>query len=193
MEDKNENPNSLEWGEIIAEFSIMMNAGSATTAIAITNVMFQLLKNPPMMQRLRTELDKALQSEDEDENDDAVVPYDKVKYLPYLRACLDESLRLFPPTPQALGRETPKEGVSIIDDFIPGGVSVGMSALVTHRGEGTFPQAEKFVPDRWLGEEGKNLVWKEFNPLEMRERTRRNFVSISSLYLDDIISSGPET
>jgi cytochrome P450 len=154
MEDKNGNPNNLEWGEIVAEVSIMMNAGSATTAIAMANVLYQLLKNPETMKKLVEELDAALE---DDDNEHGVVSYDRVKHLPYLRACLDESLRLFPPTPHALPRETPPDGLSILDDYIPGGVSVGMSALVAHRDEARFPQADKFIPERWLGEEGKQL------------------------------------
>ena len=152
MEDKNGNPNNLEWGEIVAEMSIMMNAGSATTAIAMANVLYQLLKNPVSMKKLVEELDAALEDEDT-----PVVPYDRVKHLPYLRACLDESLRLFPPTPHSLPRQTPPEGLSVLDDYIPGGVSVGMSALVAHRNDEHFPQADKYIPERWLGEEGKNL------------------------------------
>ncbi|TVY86604.1 Benzoate 4-monooxygenase, partial [Lachnellula willkommii] len=46
MDDKNGNPNGMEWGEIVAEISIMMNAGSDTTAIAMNNAMYLLLKNP---------------------------------------------------------------------------------------------------------------------------------------------------
>lgn len=155
MEDKGGNPTNLEWGEIVAEVSIMMNAGSATTAIAMTNVLYQLLKNPSIMHKLVQELDAAL--EDDDEESEAVVSYDKVKHLPYLRACLDESLRLFPPTPHGLPRETPPDGINILGDYIPGGVSVSMSAFVAHRNEAQFSQADKFIPERWLGEEGKSL------------------------------------
>jgi cytochrome P450 len=156
MEDKNGHPNNLEWGEIVAEVSIMMNAGSATTAIAMTNVLYQLLKNPEMMKKAVEEIDAALEDE-EDEDDNGVVAYDKCKHLPYLRACLDESLRLFPPTPHGLPRETPAEGTNILGDYIPGGVSVAMSAFVAHRQESVFPQADKYIPERWLGEEGKSL------------------------------------
>jgi cytochrome P450 len=157
MEDKNGNPNNLEWGEIVAEVSIMMNAGSATTAIAMTNVLFQLLKNPEAMRKLRDELDVALVDDDDDDETSAVVSYDRVKHLPYLRACLDESLRLFSPTPQGLPRETPAEGLFVLDSFIPGGVTVSISALVAHRCESVFPQADKYIPERWLGEKGKDL------------------------------------
>ncbi|USP74853.1 cytochrome P450 monooxygenase [Curvularia clavata] len=156
MEDKNGHPNNLEWGEIVAEMSIMLNAGSVTTAIAMTNVLYQLLKNPSTMKKLVEEIDVALEDE-EDNKGSGVVAYDKVKHLPYLRACLDESLRLFPPTPHGLPRETPPSGISILGDYIPGGVSVAMSAFVAHRQESLFPQADKYIPERWLGEEGKAL------------------------------------
>ncbi|KAF2014873.1 cytochrome P450 monooxygenase [Aaosphaeria arxii CBS 175.79] len=156
MEDKNGHPNNLEWGEIVAEINIMMNAGSVTTAIAMTNVLYQLLKNPTAMQKVVEEIDAALE-DDEEEDESGVISHDKVKHLPYLRACIDESLRLFPPTPQNLGRETPPDGTNILGDYIPGGVSVSMSALVAHRCERTFPQADQYIPERWLGEEGKAL------------------------------------
>lgn len=160
MEDRSGQANDLEWGEIVAEVSIMMNAGSATTAIALTNVLYQLLRNPRAMRKVQAELDEAL-SDIEDGDDDfdgnGVIPYDRVKHLPYLRACLDESLRLFPPTPQGLGRETPPEGTSILGRFIPGGVSVSVSALVAHRCESVYTQADDYVPERWLGEKGKEL------------------------------------
>ncbi|KAJ9317905.1 hypothetical protein DTO271D3_2003 [Paecilomyces variotii] len=151
MEDKNGNPNNLEWGEIVAEINIMMNAGSVTTAIAIANAVYQLIKNPQYMKKLREELDAVL------DPDEVVAPYDKVKHLPYLRACLDESLRLFPPTPHGLPRATPDEGAEIFGEWVPGNTTVSMSALVAHRDEKVFPEADKFIPDRFLGEEGKAL------------------------------------
>ncbi|KAH7372145.1 putative cytochrome P450 monooxygenase [Cadophora sp. MPI-SDFR-AT-0126] len=151
MEDKNGSPNNLEWGEIVAEVGIMMNAGSATTAIAMANVMFQLLKNPTVMEKLRAEVDSVL------DDHEVVASYDKIKHLPYLRACLDESLRLFPPTSHGLTRAVPPEGMDILGEYIPGGTSVSISAYVAHRDESIFPMAEKFIPERWLGEEGKRL------------------------------------
>ncbi|KAL3473617.1 cytochrome P450 [Aspergillus californicus] len=152
MDDKAGKPHGLEWGEAVAEINIMMNAGSVTTAIAITNVMYQLLKNPECMVKLREEIDSVFDSDDE-----IVASYDKVKHLPYLRACLDESLRIFPPTSHGLPRETPAEGVDILGQWVPGKTSVSMSAYVAHRDESAFPQAHLYKPERWLGEEGKAL------------------------------------
>jgi cytochrome P450 len=80
-------------GEIVAEVSILMNTGSATTAIAMTNVLYQRVKNPKTVEKLIEEIDDAL-NEEENQPKDGVIPCDKVRYLPYLRAGLDESLRL---------------------------------------------------------------------------------------------------
>lgn len=151
MEDKNGTPNNLEWGEIVAEISIMMNAGSDTTAIAINNSMYMLLKNPDKLAKLREELDAAL------EDDEVIAPYDKIKHLPYLRACIDEAMRIWPPTTFALPRRTPPTGQPILGDFIPGDTSVSMSAYVAHRNETIFPEPETYRPERWLEDGGKEL------------------------------------
>ncbi|KAK5072224.1 hypothetical protein LTR64_003993 [Lithohypha guttulata] len=151
MEDKSGQPNNLELGEIDAEINIMLNAGSTTTAIAVANVMFHLLKNPKVLAQLREEIDRAM------DPDETIASYENVKNLPYLRACLDESLRIYSPTTQNLGRVTPAEGMQIIDQFVPGGVSVSMSAHVVHQDPSIFPEPRKYIPERWLGEEGKKL------------------------------------
>ncbi|KAI3334732.1 cytochrome P450 [Ustulina deusta] len=151
MESKSGEANNLPWGEVVAEVNIMMNAGSVTTAIALTNVLYQLLKHPQVLSRLREEVDAIL------DPNEIVAPYSKVKNLPYLRACLDESLRLQPPTPHGLPRNTPPEGLSIMGEYVPGNTTVSISALVAHRDESAFPDAYKFIPERWLGEKGKSL------------------------------------
>lgn len=151
MHDKNGAPHNLEFGEIAAEVSIMMNAGSTTTAIAMTNTLYLLLANPKCLAKLREELDETLDEED------VVAPYEKVKYLPYLRACLDESMRIWPPTSHPLLRATPPEGSNILGEYIPGNTTVGMSAFVAHRNAEIYPEPDKYIPERWLGEAGKEL------------------------------------
>ncbi|KAL3459210.1 cytochrome P450 [Aspergillus heterothallicus] len=88
------------------------------------------LKHPKCLGRLREEIDDALR----DEEKDTVAPYDKVKSLPYLRACLDE------------------KGTIILGQFVPGGTMVLMSAYVAHHDEESFVRPEEFIPERWLDE-----------------------------------------
>ncbi|KAL4807717.1 cytochrome P450 [Aspergillus unguis] len=150
MEDKKGTPHNLEMGEIVAEISIMMNAGSDTTAIALRSVLFFLIKNPACLRKLREEVDEVL-------GEDVVAPYAKVKHLPYLRACLDESLRMLPPVIFGLPRRTPPEGTNILNEYIAGDTSVSMSAYVVHHDESIFEDNNTYKPERWLGEAGKAL------------------------------------
>ncbi|KAJ5749209.1 uncharacterized protein N7511_010905 [Penicillium nucicola] len=151
MQDKNGSPHNMEWGEIVAEVSIMMNAGHDTTAISLRNTLFFLLKNSECMKKLREELDDGI------EEDEVVVPYAKVKNLPYLRACIDESLRMLPPVIFGLPRRTPVQGAPILDDYIAGDTSVSISAYVVHHQESVFYDHDTYKPERWLGDKGKAL------------------------------------
>ena len=113
--------------------------------------MYMLLKHPDVLAKLREEVDAVA------DDDEMSIPYDKVKDLPYLRACLDESLRILPPTPFNLPRKTPSEGCEILGQWVPGNTTVSMSSYVAHRDANVFPDPEVFRPERWLGEAGKQL------------------------------------
>ncbi|KIX97305.1 uncharacterized protein Z520_06757 [Fonsecaea multimorphosa CBS 102226] len=91
------------------------------------------------------------------EEDEEIAAYDKIKHLPYLRACLDESLRLLPPSTFGLSRRTPPEGAPVAGDFFAGNTSVSMSSYVAHRVKTIFPDPEQYKPERWLGQAGKEL------------------------------------
>ena len=151
FEDKHGNPNMYPMGELVAEGSILLNAGSDTTGIALTNVIYWLLKTPRALAKLREELDTALDA------DDDVVPFDRVKHLPYLRACLDESMRLTPPNTMNTPRLTPPPGLSIGGHWIPGNTTVHSPTYHIHRNPEIFPEPETFNPDRWLGKDAKDL------------------------------------
>ncbi|OOF99276.1 hypothetical protein ASPCADRAFT_42848 [Aspergillus carbonarius ITEM 5010] len=164
MDDKQGKPNNLEWGEIVAEISAIINAGADTTAIALTQVLDFLIRHPPQLQRLREEVDSVL------DKDDIVAPYDKVKNLPYLRACLDEALRILPPTSAALPRRTPPEGAQILGQWIPGDTSVSMPIYAAHRDPEIFPAPEEYRPGRWLDPEARKRMEPYFIPFSTGAR-----------------------
>jgi cytochrome P450 len=164
MTSKNGQPNNLEWGEIVAEISIIINAGADTTAIALSHIMDLLLRHPKHLQTLREEVDNVL------DDDEVVAPYDKVKDLPFLRACLDEGLRLIPPTSAGLARRTPTEGARILDEWIPGDTSVSMTIYAAHRDPKVFPEPEQFQPNRWLDPEDRKRMEPYFIPFSTGAR-----------------------
>nr|RBQ88027.1 hypothetical protein FVER53263_20077 [Fusarium verticillioides] len=69
--------------------------------------------------------------------------------LTYLQACIDETLRLFPPVPSGLQRMTPAEGLRVGDIFIPGDTIVTVPSYTLYRDERYFTSPDDFVPERW--------------------------------------------
>ena len=135
-----------------------MDAGSDTTAIALTNVLYYLIKHPHVLRKLREEVAGVLTEE-------RVAPYAKVKSLPYLRACLDESLRITPPLPRGLERKTPPQGMEIMGEQVAGDITVSVPTYVAHRDPTLFPNPDSYIPERWMdGSEGMKDMRAAFIP-----------------------------
>jgi cytochrome P450 len=154
---------NLPFRELVSEAGVMINAGSDTSATAMTSAMFHIIKNRHVFDKLRAELDPVLGQ------GRCVATYDQVKGLKYLRACIEEALRDRPPTGLGLPRVTPPEGaviaVSIIirnisskwlligfckGEYIPGGVTVSVPTYTFHHSESLFPNPWEYRPERWL-------------------------------------------
>jgi cytochrome P450 len=98
--------------ELLAECSVMMNAGTDTTTATLTNTLYLPTKHPVVFSKLRAELSAAVP-------EDVIVPsYDTLSKLPYLRPCIEESLRLRPASSFGLPRLVPKGGRMIAGHFI---------------------------------------------------------------------------
>lgn len=72
----------------------------------------------------------------------------------FLRACLQEAMRLWPTTPM-LVRETAK-AVEIGGERIPKGTQVVISNLLGHRDADRLDQADRFAPMRWIDGEASS-------------------------------------
>lgn len=68
----------------------------------------------------------------------------------FLRACLDEAMRITPPGGAALWREVEQNGAVIDGDFMPAGCEVGSSIYAMHRSAGNWADADRFMPERWI-------------------------------------------
>ncbi|KAF3071754.1 Benzoate 4-monooxygenase [Trichoderma lentiforme] len=143
FQDKHGDARNLDIAEIEAEVATLLDAGSDTTAISLTHAMYFLMKSPAALSRLREELRVALDDSQE------IAKYATVKNLPYLHACINESLRLLPPVAFGLNRMTPPEGLMIDGTWIPGNTLVGVPAYTAHRSP-LFSNSEQYRPERWL-------------------------------------------
>lgn len=71
-------------------------------------------------------------------------------YLPWLRACVLESLRLWPTTPMVLRQTT--ADVEWETGLIPAHCGVLIYAPFFHRDERTVPNPHAYTPERWLND-----------------------------------------
>lgn len=78
--------------------------------------------------------------------------------LPLLDAILQETLRLYASVPGPQPRLTPYPSCRLAGiDKIPGGMRVSANAYCLHRNEDVFPEAEKWLPERWMNAEEDKL------------------------------------
>jgi cytochrome P450 len=91
----------------------------------------------------------------------------------YLRACIDEALRMSPPVPGTLWREMVSDGKNqplVVDGHvIPPGAQVGVSIYSLHHNEQYFPNSFDFQPERWM-EGTQNANHAAFTPFSIGSR-----------------------
>jgi hypothetical protein len=78
LRDRTGAPRNLEFGELIAEAHVILNAGSDSTGIAMTNTIYSLIQNPHALAKLCKEIDEAFPDRD------AIPMHEQVRLLPYL-------------------------------------------------------------------------------------------------------------
>ncbi|KAB5575347.1 cytochrome P450 [Coniochaeta sp. 2T2.1] len=123
-------------------------AGSDSTSSALSYMLHQILTHPDVHRTLVSELRSAFPSAPVS----SPPTYAQLAPLPYLQACIKESLRLTPPATVNLPRYVPPGGRVVAGTYFPGGVTVGMSCLPVHLDTETFGvDARTYRPERWLG------------------------------------------
>ncbi|HEX6749087.1 MAG TPA: cytochrome P450 [Longimicrobium sp.] len=117
-------------------------AGHETTANALAWTWHLLALHPGAETRLHAELDSVLAGRDPSVED--------LPRLPYTRAMLAESMRLYPPA-WTIGRE-PLEAFEAGGYRIRAGSVVLVSPWITHRDPRWWAEPERFDPGRWTPE-----------------------------------------
>lgn len=141
---------SYSTSDLACESVLLLVAGSQSTSGALAATIFYLVQNPTQLERLQEEIRSTFSSGEE-------IRYEsgsKLAELPFLRACINESLRLSPPTPGHLPREVLAEGIHTGGCYFKPGTIVGISAYAMHREQAYFPEPTRFLPERWLANRG---------------------------------------
>lgn len=130
--------------ELWGESNLLIIAGSDTTSTALAATLFYLVRSPAALARAAAEV-RARFADVE-----AIRQGATLGGCAYLRACVDEAMRLSPSVGGIVPREVLPGGADVDGVRVPAGVVVGVPHYAIHHHEAYFPRPFEFAPERWL-------------------------------------------
>ncbi|KAG8895941.1 hypothetical protein FRB99_000254 [Tulasnella sp. 403] len=139
QQGKDDSGQPLGKEELTAEALTQLIAGSDTTSNSSCAIIYYLSRDPRALAKLQQELDEAL-------GDNTDIPwFEQLKKLPYLEACINESLRLHSTSSLGLARLVPAGGLEVCGKFFPEGSILSVPSYTLHRNKEVWGQdAEDF-------------------------------------------------
>ena len=143
--------------DLRADSSLLIAAGSDAVRLTIAATIFFWLQNPTSFQKATEEIRGCVTATEQ-------ITDNKLSSLRYLRACVDETMRLCPPKASSLPREVRRGGISIDGIHVPKGMTVGTSTFALHHDPDIFPNPFVYNPNRWLLQPQDRRMHAAFNP-----------------------------
>ncbi len=113
------------------------------------------------------------------------------RHLPWLRASVLESLRLWPTTPMVLRQAT--RSVNWTNGVMPDKCGVLIFAPYFHRDEGRVPHANSFHPGRWLNDDDGDWALIPFSEGPAACPGRHLVLMLTSAFLSHLLEGPPLT
>lgn len=149
---------------IYQEALTFVGAGSETAGSAMEHILFHLLDNPPVLKRLREELNEAAGNGD-------LIANSTLRDLTYLDACLKEGMRLGNEVSGRLPRIDQTDAVTYASYTLPPGTVISMSIRDMHLDPKCHQDSFKFNPDRFLDPVMAEQTEKYFAPWNKGSRS----------------------
>lgn len=128
--------------ELGSESITLIVAGSETSSTAIASVLFYLADNKAVYDRLVAEVRACADEEG-------------LAICTYMRACIDEAMRMSPPNGAVLGREVVAAGgLSVNGSSIGTGCNTGVGIYAIHHDARYYKDPFVYRPERWLEDDG---------------------------------------
>ncbi|KAF7579347.1 Cytochrome P450 3A31 [Pyrenophora tritici-repentis] len=134
--------------EVLAESTTLCVAGSDTSSTAMSATFFYLANSPKAYRRVQDEVRSLFNSAEE------IRIGPKLSKLMYVRACIEEALRMSPPTGASLYREVLHGGATVNGEWFPPGVDLGVPIYAIQHNPEYYPSPFEFRPERWMESEG---------------------------------------
>ncbi|KAL8977784.1 MAG: hypothetical protein Q9205_006485 [Flavoplaca limonia] len=129
--------------DLRADSSLLIAAGSDAVRLTIAATIFYWLKNPHTFRKAAEEIHSCGSSP-------GLISDTQLSSLIYLRACVDETMRLFPPKASSLPHEVLRGSTTIDGIYVPEGMTVGTSIYALHHSPDIYKDPFVYNPDRWL-------------------------------------------
>ncbi|KAF9773343.1 hypothetical protein IL306_008876 [Fusarium sp. DS 682] len=139
-ESDSQEKTNLSTASVQAEASNLIVAGSDTTAVTLTYLIWAVIKHPQLQVELEHEI-SGLSDE---------LTFEELKNAPLLNSVIEETLRLYGAAPGALPRVVPGKGLDVCGHYIPPGTVVSTQAFTLHRNENIFEDAQRFNGYRFM-------------------------------------------
>lgn len=130
--------------ELWGESNLLIIAGSDTTSTALAATLFYLTRNPTALEKVTAEVRSKFTDVEEIRQGSAL------QSCSYLRACIDEAMRLSPSVGGLLPRQVLPGGTTIDGEVIPAGIVVGVPHYTIHHNAAYYPEPFSFIPERWI-------------------------------------------
>jgi cytochrome P450 len=108
--------------------------------------LFYLSNHPRVLRKLVSELRKIFPKL-------ADIHPNTAENCKYLRACLDEAMRLCPSVPSNIPRLIGEGGLKVIDEDLPAGMWVSVPNFTIFRNAKYFDRPHEYIPERWIADE----------------------------------------
>ncbi|KAH8346907.1 hypothetical protein KR059_002450 [Drosophila kikkawai] len=136
---------SLDTRNLLAHTMTFLLDGFETTATVLAHMLMLLGRDQEVQQRLREEIQDHLKN--------GIIEFDKLNDLPYLDACIQETIRLFPPA--FMSNKLCTEDIELPNKDGPNFlVEKGTVVVVPHYSYMTdsdfFPDPQAFQPERFI-------------------------------------------
>ncbi|OGE55733.1 hypothetical protein PENARI_c004G05578 [Penicillium arizonense] len=161
----------LRMKELAGESATLIVAGTDTTSTALAACFFYLTHHPDALARAAAEIRSVFDAPDQ------ISMGPKMHQCVFLRACIEESMRLSPSAASSLWREVTDTGAEVDGEFLPPGVDVGTCIYSIHHNPVYYPQPFTFCPERWIAKQAQliqsdvDLARSAFNPFSIGPRS----------------------
>ncbi|CAH4028006.1 unnamed protein product [Pieris brassicae] len=148
---------------LTAQCMLFFAAGFETSATTLSFMLFEMAKNPEIQKRVLHEVDDYFSKNDK-------LSYECVSETPFLDACINETLRLYPVV-GVLTRELVEYYKLPSGVLLNKGMRIHIPVQHTQRNSEHFPDPDVFRPERFMGDEKENIKPFTYMPFGEGPRT----------------------